>query len=102
MNEYELEQPIRIAAIIAAYDAIKPDETLIMLAINSIDHTDLHAYDAFDDRDKTIMLLINALTGSDDDHDDFIHDLSHALNDLEPCDEHPHINCATCCDLDHA
>lgn len=102
MNEYELEHPMRITIVRAAAQALKVgDAELMGIAVDAIDHCDMHAYDALDDAPKSLTKLINALVGSDDDHDDFVHDLSHALNDLEPCDEHPHINCATCCDLDH-
>lgn len=101
MNEYELEHPIRITIVRAAAQALKiGDAELMTLALNAIDHCDMHAYDALDDAEKSIMKLINSLVGSDDDHDDFTHDLSHALNDLDFCDDHP-LNCSTCCDLDH-
>lgn len=46
-----------------------------------------------------LMMLINTLSGSDDDHDDLVHDLDHALSSTQPCEDHPHIPCARCCDL---
>lgn len=100
MNEYELESPLRTNAIIAAARSMNIDDSdLFNYAIDSIDEQDHHAYDAINDARITIILIINALTGSDDDHDDMIHDLSHALNMIDECSDHPQ-NCSFCCDLD--
>lgn len=101
MNKYELEHPMRINAIIAASRALNIlDSDLLAYAIDAIDEQDHHAYDALDDPRITMILLINSVIGYDDDNDDFIHDLMHALNELDECSDHPQ-NCATCCDLDH-
>jgi len=100
MNEYEIEHPIRTNAIIAAAHALNIDDAdLIGYAFDAIDEQDHHAYDAINDPRITMILIINALSGYDDDHDDMTHDLSHATDMIENCNDHPD-NCSTCCD-DH-
>ncbi len=100
MNEYEIESPLRTNAIIAAARALNITDDLFDIAIDAIDEQDHHAYDAINDPRMTMILVINALTGYDDDHDDMIHDLSHALDAINACSDHPD-TCDTCCDLDH-
>lgn len=97
---FELENPIRTNAIIAAARALNiSDADLIAYAFDAIDEQDHHAYDALNDPRLTMILMILSVIGGDDDFDDFNHDLSHALNDLDFCSDHPN-TCSYCCD-DH-
>jgi hypothetical protein len=99
-NNELIEHPMRTNSIITAARSMNiSDSDLLSYAIDAIDELDHHAYDALDDPRISIILIINALTGSDDDHDDMIHDLTHALNMIDECTDHPQ-NCASCCDLD--
>lgn len=100
MNEFDelIEHPMRTNAIIAAARALNiSDDDLLTHAIDAIDEQDHHAYDALNDARLTIIAIINALTGYDDDHDDMIHDLTHALDLIDYCDDHP-TQCSSCCD----
>lgn len=93
------------AAVTIGYDLARLPE-LILEAVDAPPPTCLYpiyncAPDTMPSEGHTFLtLLINTLAGSDDDHDELLHDVDHALSTTQPCDDHPHIPCATCCD-DH-
>lgn len=97
MNEYEIENPLRTTALLAASRAMNiTDADLIEHCFDSLDEQGHHAYDALHDSRLTMIIMILALIGSDDDLDDLIHDLSHVTDQIDACDTCG--QCCSCCD----
>lgn len=105
LNDPAIESPKRTALILAIADqlAIPHDEISEIILGDALESDPIHPYDALPDREgidpkTTFIALIESLIGYDDDHDDAAHDIDHATNNINPCDEHPTI-CSTCCEL---
>lgn len=104
-----IDSPTRTKILIHAAQTIGYDlaalPQLIMESLDAPAPTSLFPiYDCDPDRHPSesaafLILLINTLAGSDDDHDDLLHDTDHALDTTDPCNDHPGIPCARCCDL---
>lgn len=105
MNNDAIEYPKRTALILAIADHLEiPRDDIGELIYDAIESDPIHPYDTILDRDdadprRTFIALLETLIGHDDDHDDARHDIDHATNNLDFCDDHPD-TCATCCD-DH-
>ena len=105
MNNDAIESPKRTALILAIADHLKiPRDEIGELIIDGLESDPIHPYDTILDRAdadprRTMIALLETLIGCDDDHDDARHDIDHATDNLDYCDDHPTI-CSTCCD-DH-
>jgi hypothetical protein len=98
-----IESPKRTALIIAIANQIGfPLDELNELIYDALEHEPIHPYAASPDLAEspriTMIAMLEALIGYDDDHDDARHDLDHALDTIDYCDDHP-TNCSICCDL---
>lgn len=104
MNDTPIEYPKRTALILAIADHLEiPRDDIAELIMDAPESDPIHPYATILDRDdadprRTFIALLETLIGNDDDHDDAIHDIDHATNNINPCDEHPD-NCSTCCEL---
>lgn len=100
MNNDAIESPKRTALIINLADHLGIDRSTIPdLIIDALEHDAIHPYDArpdIADPKITFIAMIESIIGYDDDHDDARHDLEHALDLIELCDDHG--NCTTCCE----
>lgn len=108
LDDPAIESPKRTKILIDAAVTIGFDladlPTLVMDALETeIDTTIFPFYSYMPDRETPdnrafMIYLIECLSGSDDDHDDLMHDLDHALGTVDPCDEHPGSECNICCE----
>lgn len=105
-NDPAIESPRRTRLIIATAEQIELDLSelpgLVFDALEFVPSKILPYYDvALDSSDfdarKFMIYFLHAMSGSDDDCDDLAHDLEHALDMTEPCDEHD-TPCSTCCE----
>lgn len=102
-NNDAIEYPKRTALILAIADHLEiPRDEIGELIHDGLESDPIHPYDTILDRDdadprRTMIALLEALIGHDDDHDDARHDIDHATDNLDYCDDHPD-TCSTCCD----
>lgn len=105
MNNDAIQYPKRTALILAIADHLEiPRDDISGLIIDALETDPIHPYATILDADdadprRTFLALLETLIGYDDDHDDAMHDIDHATDNIEYCEDHP-ANCATCCD-DH-
>jgi hypothetical protein len=110
LTDPAIESPKRTSILIHAAQTVNfPLSELPELVFDALEADPIESlfpiYTVAPDRDNAdprafMIFMINTLSGSDDDHDYLRHDLDHALNLLDYCDDHPTV-CATCCDADH-
>lgn len=94
LTDTAIERPEITARIIESADALSiPRNEIAGLIIDAM--SDEEAED--DARDEFFGVLADLLQ-SDEDYDIASHDVSHATNTLDYCDEHPN-TCSECCDL---
>jgi hypothetical protein len=110
LTDKAIDSPRRTEMIIACAKIAGIDlegDALIHLALDTFDSLNSDSiypfYDVAPDRTDAdlnafMIYLIGCMSGSDDDLDELIHDLSHALEQIEQCTDHPGI-CSSCCDL---
>lgn len=103
LSDDAIENPKRTALIISIADHLQiPRDEISGLILDALDADEIHPYQTIldhsdADSERTFIALLHTLIGSDDDHDDAVHDVDHAVQSFDVCDEHPTV-CSTCCD----